>query len=61
MGGSFASSHFLYEERTFAANKFKPKFSFNPRSKDATIETCLSFLEMRLLDIEIPFKGYNNL
>ena len=48
--------HFRNDERTFAAEKFRPKSSFNPRNKDATIETYLSCLEERLLDIEIPFK-----
>ena len=48
--------HFRNDERTFAAEKFRPKSSFNRRNKDATIETYLSCLEERLLDIEIPFK-----
>ena len=53
--------HFQYEERTFTAEKFRPKHSFNPRNKDAVIETYLRCLEERLLDIEIPSKKYNNL
>ena len=52
--------HFRNDERTFTAEKFRPKSSFNPRNKDA-IETYLSCLEERLLDIEIPSKRYNNL
>ena len=53
--------HFRNDERTFTAEKFRPKSSFNPRNKDAIIETYLSCLEERLLDIEIPSKRYNNL
>ena len=53
--------HFRNDERTFTAEKFKPKSSFNSRNKDAIIETYLSCLEERLLDIEIPSKRYNNL
>ena len=41
--------------------RFKPKSVFNPRNKDAVIETCLSCLEERLLDIETPSKRFNNL
>ena len=33
----------------------------NPRNKDAVIETYLSCLEERLLDIEIPSERFNNL
>ena len=46
-------------ERSFAADR--PKSSFNPRNKDVIIETYLSCLEERLLDIEIPSKRFNNL
>ena len=53
--------HFRNDERTFTAEKFRPKSSFNSRNKDAIIETYLSCLEERLLDIEIPSKRYNNL
>ena len=35
--------------------------SFNPRNKDAIVETYLSCLEGRLLEIEIPSKNNNNL
>ena len=35
--------------------------TFNPRNKDVIIETYLSCLEERLLDIEIPSKRFNNL
>ena len=53
--------HFRNDERTFTADKFWLKSSFNPRNKDGIIETYLSCLEERLLDIEIPFKRHNNL
>ena len=36
-------------------------FSFNRRNKNAIIEIFLSYLEERLLDVEIPPKRYNNL
>ena len=49
------------DERTFATDKFRPKSSFNPRNKDAIIETYLSRLEERILDIEIPSKKYLNI
>ena len=48
-------------EWSFTAEKFRPKSSFNPRKKDAIIETYLSCLDERLLDIEIPSKRYNYL
>ena len=48
-------------ERTFSNDKSRPTSSFNPRNKDAIIESYLSCLETRLLDIEIPSKRYNNL
>ena len=47
--------------RPFSQEKLKPKSTFNPRNKDAVIETYLSCLEERLLDIEIPSKRFNNL
>ena len=53
--------HFRNDERSFAAYRFRPKSSFNPRKKDAIIETYLSFLEERLLDSEIPSKRFNSL
>ena len=49
----------------FKANQsylpIKPKSAFNPRIKNAVIETYLSCLEESLLDIEIPSKGFTNL
>ena len=53
--------HFRNDERPFSQERFKPKSTFNPRNKDAVIETYLSCLEERLLDIEIPSKIFNNL
>ena len=53
--------HFRNDERSFVADRFRPKSSFNPRNKDVIIETYLSCLEERLLDIEIPSKRFNNL
>ena len=53
--------HFRNDERPFSQERFKPKSTFNPRNKDAVIETYLSCLEGRLLDIEIPSKRFNNL
>ena len=52
--------HFWNDERTFTAEKFRPKSSFNPRNQDAIIESYLSCLEEKLLDIEISSKRYNN-
>ena len=51
--------YFRNDERSFSTDKFRPKSSFNPRNKDTIIETYLSCLEERLLDI--PSKRYNNL
>ena len=53
--------HFRNDERSFVTDRFRPKSSFNPRNKDVIIETYLSCLEERLLDIEIPSKRFNNL
>ena len=50
-----------YDERLFCQEKFRPKSTFNPRNKYAVIETYLSCLEGKLLDIEIPSKRFNNL
>ena len=44
--------HFQNDERTFDCNKnFRPKSTLNPKNKDPIIETYLSFLEQKLLDI----------
>ena len=52
---------FRNDYQTFKTDKFRPKSSFNSRNKDIIIETYLSCLEEKLLDIEIPSKRYNNL
>ena len=53
--------NFWTDEKDFHRYKFRPKFTFNPRSKDATIEIYLSSLEKKLMNIEIPENKYNNL
>ena len=53
--------HFRNDESPFSQERFKPKSTFNPKSKDAVIETYLSCLDERLLDIEISSKRLNNL
>ena len=53
--------YFRNDEKSFAADRFRAKSSFNARNKDVIIETYLSCLEERLLDIEIPPKRFNNL
>ena len=53
--------HFTNDEQTFSTDKFRTKSSFNPRNKDTIIETHLSCLEERLLDIEIPSKRFSNI
>ena len=53
--------HFRNDEQSFAADRVRPKSSFNPRIKDVIIETYLSCLEERLLDIEIPSTTFYNL
>ena len=53
--------HFRNDQRSFAADRFKPKSSFNPKNKDVIIEIYLSCLEERLLDIGIPSKRFNRL
>ena len=42
-------------------HELSPKFSFNPRNKDAITKTFLICLEERLLDVKIPSIRYNNL
>ena len=53
--------HCRNDERSFAADRYRPKSSFNPRNKDFIIDTYLSCLEEGLLGIEIPSKRFNNL
>ena len=44
--------YFQSDERTFTTNKFRTKSFFNPRNKDAIIETYLSCLGERLMNIK---------
>ena len=54
--------HFQNDERIFDCNKkFRPKSRFNPKNKDVIIETYLTSLEEKLLDIDIPKHKFNNL
>ena len=53
--------HFRNDEKPFPHEKFRPKSTFNPRNKDAVIETYVTNLEERLLDIDISSKRFNNL
>ena len=53
--------HFQYDEKEFDQKRFKLKSTFNPRNKDVAIETYLSSLEEKLLNIEILQNKYNNL
>ena len=54
--------HFGNDWRIFDCNtKFKPKSTFNPKSKDVIIETCLSSSEEKLLDIDNSKDKFNNL
>ena len=45
--------HFRNDERSFAADWFRPKSSFNPRNKGVIIETYPTCLEEILIDIKI--------
>ena len=49
------------DERPFSLVRFKHKSAYNPKNKDAVIETYLSCLEERLPDIETLSKRSNNL
>ena len=60
-GRNLRLCYFRNDEKPFSNDKFRPKCSFNSRNKDTIIETYMSYLEERLLDIEIPSKRYNNL
>ena len=54
--------HFRNDERIFDCDtKFRRKSTFNPKNKDVIIETYLSSLEKKLLDIDIPKDKFNNL
>ena len=45
--------HFRNEENEFDLDQFKPRSTFNLRSKDAAIEVYMSSLEEKLMKIEI--------
>ena len=51
--------HFRNNKKPFPYEKFRPKSTFNPRNKD--IETYLSSLGERLLDIDISSIRFNDL
>ena len=53
--------HFRNDERSFETDRFRPKSSFNPRNNDVIIETYLSSLEKRLIDIVVPSERFNNI
>ena len=54
--------HFQKDERTIhCSKKFRPKSIYNPKNKDVILETYLSSLEEKLLDIDIPKGKFNNL
>ena len=53
--------HFRKDEKPFRYERFRPKSTFNPTNKDTIIETYLSCLEERLLDIDISSERFNNL
>ena len=53
--------HFRNDKKPFPHEKFRPNSTFNPWNKDTVIETYLSSLEERLLDIDISSKRFNNL
>ena len=53
--------HFGNNEKEFDRNRFKPKSTFNPTNKDASIEIYLSSLEEKLMNIEITQNKYSNL
>ena len=53
--------HFRNDERSFVADRFRPKSSFNSKNKGAITETYLSCLEERIGDIEILSKRFHNL
>ena len=54
--------HFGNDERVFdCSKKFRLKSTFNPKNKNVIIETYLSSLEEKLLNIDIPKDKFNNL
>ena len=53
--------HFRNDEKPFLYEKFRPKSTFNRWTKDTVIESYLSCLAERLLDIDISSERFNNL
>ena len=53
--------HFRNDGIPFPYEKFRPKSKFNPQNKDTVIETYRSWLEKRLLDIDISSKRFDSL
>ena len=53
--------NFWNNEKPFPYKRFRSKSTFNPRNKDTVIQTYLSCLEERLLDVDISSKRLNNL
>lgn len=53
--------HFRNDEKPFSQERLKPKFTVVPRNKVVVIVTYPSCFHERLVDIEIPFKRFNNL
>ena len=52
---------FRNDERPFPCGTYRTKSTLNPRNKDTVIETFLSYLEERFLDIDIWSKRFTNL
>ena len=52
---------FRNDGKPFPYEKFRPKSKFNPQNKDTVIETYRSWLEKRLLDIDISSKRFDSL
>ena len=53
--------HFTNDEKPFSYEKFGSKSIYNSRNKDTVIETYLSSLEERLLDIDICSNRFSNI
>ena len=53
--------HFRNDGKPFPYEKFRPKSKFNPQNNDTVIETYRSWLEKRLLDIDISSKRFDSL
>ena len=51
--------HFRNDEKLFPYEKFRPKSTFNPRNKDTLIETYVSCLKERILDLDISSERFN--